>query len=233
MGVSFVPTRLAGPKAPLIALGLTALVALGLMLASHSTAAHGYTILNSLTGDATLSSSHRANLRRAIVETSAASASRLAVLNQGWDPEAEAASGRFNLGSLDLATYAAELSGNWTKLVTASGDRHDWILRRMLNRLDLASSRGHHQDEPLPKTIYSTAGNGVEPIEQFRHWKTQNPTWTVRLLDDDQLIWWLRKTFGISDEGIQSEVAERFQRLPLKILQVCRCHWSRFRLDDS
>lgn len=218
MGLPFTPAALRAAsslQALLLSLALVAVFALGLLVSTTSSAQRP-SLLDSLTPSAALPAAHVRQLRRAIASTAAASAARLAALNAAFDPAAERESGRYRLGALGLDEYSGELEGNWTKLVggSAKAAELEWVARRVLNRLELAAAPAQQGEVPLPQTVWSTAPAADEPIPQFAHWKFHNPAWDVRKLDDDDLVKWVRRAFG---EG--SEVASRFERLPLKVLQ--------------
>lgn len=218
MGFQLSPGALRASSSPLtllLSFGLIALLALGLLVSSGNTSLRP-SILDSFTSPAELPPSHLRQLRLAITSTAAASRARLALLNAAFDPAAAQDSGRFQLGALDLDRYSAELDRNWTALVGGSdeADGLEWVARRVLNRLELAAAPGQQGEVALPRTVWSTAPKGDEAIPQFRHWKSHNPEWEVRKLDDAGLVEWIRGVFG---EG--SEVAARFERLPLKVLQ--------------
>jgi len=162
-------------------------------------------------------------LQNAIIAVEQSSRARLAELNRHWDAKAERRQGRFELGSLDLADYAAELRSTWEKLFLDDWDRvsqtngqaqprvtHS-VLSTALGRLSISSSPAVLAPVPMPKMIWSIAPATEADPPQFLNWQGQNPSWEVKKLDDDGMDEWIRATFGTAP------IVDAFDRLPLTI----------------
>ncbi len=162
-------------------------------------------------------------LKSAILAVEQSAHARLAELNRAWNAKAERKQGKFELGSLDLADYAAELRATWDKLFLDDWDRvahangqadagaTHYILAAALGRLSVSSSPARLAPLPMPAVVWSIAPATEEDPPQFLNWQGVNPDWTVQKLDDDGMDSWMAQTFG------SAPIVAAFDRLPLTI----------------
>jgi hypothetical protein len=162
-------------------------------------------------------------LKNAILAVEQSSVARLAELNRGWNAKVERKQGKFELGSLDLADYAAELGATWEKLFLEDWDRvahangqpdagaTHYILSSALSRLSVSTSPAKLVPLPMPQVIWSIAPATEADPPQFLNWQGVNPDWTVQKLDDDGMDQWMTETFG------SAPIVAAFDRLPLTI----------------
>lgn len=164
-----------------------------------------------------------AQLKAAILAVEQSTRARLAELNRGWNAPQERKQGKFELGSLDLTDYAAELRATWDKLFLDDWDRvaeangqvdvgktHD-VLSSALARLSISSSPAKVPTVPIPPVVWAIAPAAEADPPQFLNWQSVNPDWTVTKLDDDGMDRWMADTFGTAP------IVAAFDRLPLTI----------------